>query len=138
MTKYQIPDGHEWADEQTEDFAEQPVPVTSHDVEIIHTTDPTEDMGYGRDKYTVHLAHDDREHTPYAVFATKWRWKGNFWRESLEVDWRDLPNVVQRRAASVIACESVADLDPGTRVIEPEGRDPWRERECEDTGDSER
>lgn len=130
MSKYSIPDDHEWADEQTEDFTESPVSVESHKVEIVHTTDPTEDMGYGRDKYTVHIVNDDdRERAPFALYATKWRWKGNFWRETLQVDWRDLPNVVQRRVASTVACASVAALDSGTRLIDEEGEEPWRERE---------
>lgn len=132
MNKYNIPDDHEWADEQTEDFTESPVTVKSHDVDIIHTIDPTEDYGYGRDKYTVHITNDnERERSPYALYATKHRWKGNFWRETLEVDWRDLPNVVQRRVASVVACKGVADLDSGSRLIDKEGRNPWQ-REGDD------
>ena len=137
MTKYSISEDHQWPDEKKREAEERGLSSTtveSHEVDIIHTTDPSEDMGYGRDKYTVHIANDglDDDDTPYAVYATKHRWKGNFWRDVLDIDWCDLPTTVQRRVASVVACDDLDDLDPGVRVIGEDGRSTWRERGRDD------
>lgn len=135
MTKYEIADDHEWADEkQADDPAESPVSVDSHTVDIIHTTNPDADMGYGRDKYTVHIVDESswNDGTPYATHAVKHRWKGNFWRETKQVDWRDLPPIVRKRVLSLVPCLA---LDPGCRLVDEGGRSVWSERQ--DRGDSE-
>jgi hypothetical protein len=127
-TKYgdRIPDDY-W-DEDDEQDAESPASLESHEVDVILTTDPTEDMGYGREKYTIHIGHDF-EDSPVAVFATEHRWKGNFWRDVRQIDWHDVPGAVKREVADVVDCDGVNDLHPGRRVVGEGGRSTWTSRE---------
>lgn len=76
MSKYEISADHEWANETQDQTAHQPIRVDAHDVTVILTTEPHETGGYGREKYTGHLVHDDDDTT--ALYFTKHRWKDNF------------------------------------------------------------
>lgn len=132
MTKYSVPDDH-WddSDDSTAEFS--PVHVDSHTVDVIHTTDPNESMGYGRDRYSAHVTHGDDG--PTVLYFTKHRWKGNYWREHLELDWRDTPGVVRRQVADVVACDGVDDLDPGHRLIDEGGEACWASPNDEEVRD---
>jgi hypothetical protein len=124
QTKYSIPDDY-W-DRDTEEQApcESPTTVDSHDVDVIFTTDPHAAHGYGREKYTAHLVHNDNGAT--VLFFTKHRWAGNFWRETKELDWRDVPRVVKRQVAAVVACDDVDELAPGHRLVDEGGEHTWK------------
>lgn len=135
MTKYEVPDDH-WEEEQEdeEESNESPVRVESHDVDVILTVDPDHDhadMGYGREKYTVRLVDDD-EDAPYALYCIEHKWKGNYWRDVKELDWRDIPTEVQLRVAEVVDCAGVDDLDSGVRLVEEGGRSTWTARKESD------
>lgn len=136
MTKYQISDDHEWADEQRDREAREydPTSLESHTVDVVLTTDQDERYGYGRERYTVHVGHDE-DNAPYVVYAVEHTWKGNYWRETREWDWRDIPGSVRQRATSVVAgADSPADLDSGYRLIDEGGRPTWRRRDEDDAG----
>ncbi len=127
MTKYSVPDDH-WEDEDDGPVeSNAPTSIESHTVDVILTTDPTEDMGYGRKKFTAHIAHKDDG--PVVLYFTRHRWKGNFWRDIEELDWRDVPGSVKRQVAAVVACDGVDDLDPGHRLVEEGGRSTWQREE---------
>lgn len=134
MTKYgdMIPDDHTWEDEDEGPVEPgAPTSVDSHTVDVILTTDPTENMGYGRKKFTAHISHKDDG--PVVLYFTRHRWKGNFWRDIEELDWRDVPGSVKRQVAAVVACDSVEDLNPGHRLVEEGGRSTWqREKRLEE------
>lgn len=123
MSKYSIPDDHEWADEKEQQLDHQPVHVDRHEVDVILTTDPHEKYGYGREKYTAHLSHDEDGAT--CLYFTEHRWKGNFWRETTEWDWQDVPGLVKRQVAAVVDCDGVDDLDPGHRLVDEGGESTW-------------
>lgn len=128
QTKYEIPDDHEWADEQEPDEDVQDrTSVQSHEVDIIYTVDPNEDMGYGREKYTVHLTHG-KDRDPIALYVLEHRWKGNYWREHTEWDWRDIPMPVKKRVASIVDCAGVEDLKPERRLVDEGGETAWQRR----------
>ena len=134
MTKYSVPDDY-WdrKDEPADEYS--PTTVDSHNVDVILTTDPTETMGYGREKYTAHIVHDDEG--VRVLYFTKHRWKGNYWRDVRDLDWLDVPGSVRQQVAAVVACDGVDDLDPGVRVIGEGGRSTWRQcaRGEDDAGD---
>lgn len=125
-TKYGLMiDDHEWADDEDPEPAEPPAELKDHVVTVHHTFDPEQTGGYGRHKYDVHLQHDV-EDAPVAVFATKYRWKSNYWRETEQVDYHDLPASVREQVATIVACDGPQDLRPGRRVVGESGRETWR------------
>ena len=132
MTKYSVPDDYWEQDEQAESEY-TPTHVDAHKVDVILTTDPTETMGYGREKYTTHIVHDDEG--VRVLYVTKHRWKGNYWRDIRDLDWLDVPGSVRQQVAAVVACDGVDDLDPGVRVIGEGGRSTWRQHKDEDEDD---
>lgn len=111
---------HDWSKPETE--IEQPdrTSVDTHKIEVIYVTDPSEDMGYGREKYTLNIRYDDDTGEPYVLFAIKHRWKGNYWRDVLDLDWKDVPYPVKERVVSLLPVERVGDLATENRLI-PEG-----------------
>ena len=129
MSKYSVPDDYWEKDEP--DYS--PTHVHSHKIDVILTTDPTESMGYGREKYTAHLTHD--EDGPTVLYFTEHRWKGNYWRDIRRWDWKDVPGSVRQQIAAVVACDGVTDLDPGVRLINEGGESTWRELKKEVEGD---
>lgn len=120
MAKYNVPDDH-WEEDDDQEIEEySPTSVDSHEVDVILTTDPNEDMGYGREKYTAVITHD--EDGPTVLYFIKHRWKGNFWRDTHELDWKDVTYTVKKQVAEVVDCDGVDDLDPECRLIEEGGR----------------
>jgi len=126
--KYEIPDDHEWTDQEEvdEDVLDR-TSVDTHEVSVIYTVDPNEDMGYGREKYTAHLTHG-KDRDPVALYVLESRWKGNYWREKTEWDWRDIPDPVKRRIADVVACNGAGSLRPQNRLIPEGGETAWQRR----------
>lgn len=124
--KYDVPDDH-WEEDDEDDndgYDDDRTSIQSHEVDVVLTTDPTEDMGYGRERYTVHISHTNDD-APYALYATKHRWKGNYWRDYKRIDWQDVPKRVRDRTADVVACDGPQDLHPGHRLIGEGGEKTW-------------
>lgn len=129
-TKYEVPEGH-WEDDDPDpepepepESAADPVRIDSHTIDVVLTTDPDADMGYGREKWSVVFQHDDGD--VYCLYATEHRWKGNYWRDVRLWDWRDVPTVVRRAAAAIVECDGHEALDPGGRVVGEDGESTWR------------
>lgn len=122
-TKYSVPDDHWDEDQQDDERDSQHARVKAHDVEVVLTTDPDADMGYGREKWTARLQHDDGD--VYCLYAVEHRWKGNYWRDVTRWDWCDVPAPVRARVAAVVDCDGPDDLEPGVRVIGEGGESTW-------------
>lgn len=134
MAKYEIDDDHEWGDEQEPDRdTTDRVSITRHEVDVVIVTDPSEDMGYGREKWTAHLTHGGPD-TPTVLYFTEHRWKGNFWRDIREWDYRDAPVAAKRKVARWVQDASVESLRPGYRVVDEGGKTParWRVNQEDD------
>lgn len=123
--KYSIPDDHEWEDvEAAWEDIEKRATVDTHEVDVIHQHG--DDPMWDRRKYTVHISHSDPD-PPTALYAIPHRFKGNYWREADDmddwVDWADLPYLVRRKVAQLVACEGIGDLAPNGRLVNPEETD---------------
>lgn len=126
MTKYEIPDDYEWADEkQGQTEAPDRTSIDSHEVDVIYTTDPSEDYGYGRERYTATLRYDDETDEPYVLMVVKHRWKGNYWRDTHDMDWRDTPEPVRKQVAAVLPVDAPDELDCGVRMFDEGGESRW-------------
>ncbi|RQG93713.1 hypothetical protein [Natrarchaeobius oligotrophus] len=123
-TKYSVPDGH-WDDDPEPEPELERTRVSDHEIDVIFVTDPGADMGYGREKYTATIRYDDETGEPYVLFAVEHRWKGNYWRDVTDWDWRDVPEPVRRQIAAVLPVDSPDDLDDGVRVIGEGGECRW-------------
>jgi len=117
---------HDWSDPDDSEDAPDRTRIGSHDIEVIYTTDPSESMGYGREKYTARIAYDDADGTPYVLFAIKHRWKGNYWRDTHDLDWRDVPQPVREQVAAALPVPDAAALDTDARLIEEGGESRWQ------------
>lgn len=117
MTKYSVPEDAFESDDEPED--ESPASIQSIRVDVILVTDPTDDMGYGREKYTAHVKTDDDG--TRVVFFTEHTWKGNYWREFKDWDWQDVPGSVRQKVADAMNVEDWRELDPGVRVVDEGG-----------------
>lgn len=122
-TKYTIPDGH-W-DDDVEEESHPTQRIDRHEVHVVCDNKADPDGNYDRTKWTAVVTHGDDG--PTALYFTSHRWKGNYWRDQMDVDFRDAPDVVKRRVAEIVVCDGVEDLDPGVRLIEEQGRSRWRE-----------
>lgn len=125
-TKYTVPDDH-WDEEDVEEEndAHPTEYIASHEVAVYVDDEPDPDDNYDRTKWTAHVTYRDGE--PSVLYFTTHRWKGNYWRDQYDYDWRETPDVVKRRVASVVACDGVDDLDPEVRLIDEEGVNRWKE-----------
>lgn len=125
MTKYgDMIENHEWTDPDPEADGGERTTVKNHEIEVIYTTDPSEDGGYGREKYTAHVSYED-DGTPYVLYAIKHRWKGNYWRDTHDYDWRDVPGPVRQQVAAMLPVDGPDDLDCGTRMVDEGGESRW-------------
>lgn len=125
-TKYTIPDDHWDEDEVEEETEAHPTQyIDSHEVNVYVDDEPDPDDNYDRTKYTAHITYRDGE--PSVLYFTTHRWKGNYWRDKTDLDWRDAPGIVKQRVAAVVACDGVDDLNPGVRLVEEGGRSRWKE-----------
>lgn len=126
-TKYgDMIDDHEWQDSTPDGSADdiEATSVSSHEIDVILTTDPDEKLGYGREKYTVKLTYDD-DGTPSVLFAVKHRWKGNYWRDTLDLDWQDVPDPVQQQVAALLPVNGPEALNDGVRLFDEGGESRW-------------
>ncbi|ELY73245.1 hypothetical protein [Natrinema pallidum] len=127
-TKYgdQLED-HEWddSDGETEPDALERTSVVSHTIDVIYTIDPGETGGYGREKYSATIRYDDETGDPYILFVVKHRWKGNYWRDVTDLDWRDAPGPVREQIAAALPVDGPDALDSGSRLIDEGGENRW-------------
>ncbi|WP_455448225.1 hypothetical protein [Natrinema thermotolerans] len=126
-TKYgdQIAD-HDWSNAEPDEPDElDRTSVSSHEIDVIYTTDPGETGGYGRTKYTATIRYDDEGGAPYVLFVVQHRWKGNYWRDVTDLDWRDTPAPVREQVAAALPVEDPDALDSGARLIDEGGESRW-------------
>lgn len=125
MSKYEIPDDHEWADEKQQQEPSKLTRVRSHDIEVYHDTEPDPKDNYERERYTLTVSYDDETGDPYVLYAVEHRWKGNYWRDITDWDWRDLPDAVRESVTTALPVESPAELDSGVRLMDEGGESRW-------------
>lgn len=123
MAKYSVPDEF-WDDDEPEVEADDRMHVESHKIEVVYTTDPDEKYGYGREKYTVTITYDDERGTE-ALRAIKHRWKGNYWRDTLDLDWQDVPVPVRQKVAALLPVDGPDELESGVRLFDEGGESRW-------------
>lgn len=121
-TKYSVPDGHWDEDDESEETPER-TQVHSHEIEVYYDTEPDPEDNYGREMYTVTVTCNDDG--PSVLYAVEHRWKGNYWRDVTDWDWRDLPGPVRQCVANALPVESPDDLDGGVRLMDEGGESRW-------------
>lgn len=94
--------------------------VASHEIEVIYTVDPDADMGYGREKYSANIQYDDTGE-PYVLFVVEHKWKSNYWRDTTDWDYRDIPEPVRQRIATELPVASPKELEPDVRTMDEDG-----------------
>ncbi|AEH39487.1 hypothetical protein [Halopiger xanaduensis] len=127
-TKYgdQIAD-HEWTEDGPDDDPDEHerTSIDGHEIDVIYTTDPGETGRYGREKYTATVSYDDETGEPHILYVVKHRWKGNYWRDVTDLDWRDVPEPVREQVAATLPVDGPDALDSGVRLIEEGGESRW-------------
>lgn len=124
-TKYgQMIEDHDWSEPESEPDELERTSVKRHEVDVIYVTDPGETGGYGRERYTATVDYDDTGE-PYILYVVEHRWKGNYWRDVTDWDWRDVPVPVREQIASVLPVDRPRDLDCGDRMIDEGGESRW-------------
>ena len=119
-TKYgEMIKDHDWR--EPEDEEEQPARtrVRFHKIDVYYDNEPDPDDNYGRTRYIVRVRHEDGKSC--VTHAIGHRWKGNYWRDTIDWDWRDLPAPVRKQIASILSVEGPDDLDCGHRLIDEGG-----------------
>jgi len=118
MSKYEIPDDHEWSDEQTPP-PEENAHINSHTVTVIYDE---EEEYQTAEKYECHVAHTEPD-PPTVTHVVTFHNKGNYWRRLDVDDWldfQDIPMEARDLVAEAVG-ESVARLTPQVRVVNPDG-----------------
>jgi len=126
--KYEVPDDH-WEQDEPELDEPDRTTVKTHKIDIVYEVDPGHkdwDIGYGREKYTVHLNYDEEFGGVHVTHVVEHRWKGNYWRDVTDWDFKDIPEPVRQRVASVLPGDRPADLDTDIRVIDEGGESRWQ------------
>lgn len=125
-TKYgdRVPDDA-W-EEDDDEAGDSPTSIKNHEIDVVLTTDPDADMGYGRERYTVTLTYDDDGDDPVVLYVVEHRWKGNYWRDTTDWDWRDIPEAVREQVADVLPVADAAALTPENRLIAEGGESRWK------------
>ncbi len=125
-TKYgdRIPDDA-WEEDDEPEGEDSPTSIKNHEVDVVLTTDPDADMGYGRERYTISLTYDDDRDDPVVLYVVEHRWKGNYWRDTTDWDWRDVPDAVREQAVDVLPVDDAAALTPENRLIPEGGESRW-------------
>lgn len=116
----------QWDEPESEPEAADRTSVTDHEVDVIYHTDPDQTDGYGREKYSATIRYDDETGEPYVLFVVEYRWKGNYWRDVTDWDWRDVPDPVRERIAATLPVENPDQLDSGTRLMDEGGESRWK------------
>lgn len=127
MTKYGgMIEDHEWTDPEPEADGGDRTTVKSHDVEVILTVDPDPDYyGYGREKYEAQVSYDKETGEPFVLHVIEHKWKGNYWRDIRDWDWKDVPEPVRQQVTAVLPVDHPDELDPGHRLVEEGGVSRW-------------
>lgn len=123
-TKYgdRIPEDA-WVD-QEEDVPDR-ARVKTHTIELYYDDEPGTNDNYQRTKYELRIAYTDTGE-PYALYAISHRWKGNYWRDMLDLDYRDLPTAVKETVASKLPVDHPDDLQHEHRLIPEGGENRWQ------------
>lgn len=114
---------HEWTDDSVTERPDRTT-VKKHELDVVYTTDPDADMGYGREKYTVKIQYDDE--TPYVLYVVEHKWKGNYWRDITDWDFRDIPAPVRQQVADLLPVDSPEELDLDERLMNKGGESRWQ------------
>jgi len=120
-----IPDDH-WEEDDGAVEEGSPTTITNHEIDVILTTDPHESGGYGRKKYSCRIRYDEETGEPYVLYVVGYRWKGNYWRDTTDWDWRDVPRAVRQQVAAALPVDSPDELDSGTRLMDEGGESRWK------------
>lgn len=126
-TKYgdRIPDDH-WEEDNEQDGGPDRTRVKSHEVDVYHDDETNPEDNYSRSRYTVTIKYDNDTGDPYVLYVVKHRWKGNYWRDTTDLDWRDTPEPVREQVAAALPVDGPDELDSGTRLIEEGGESRWQ------------
>lgn len=125
-TKYgTMIEDHEWSEPEADVDVEERTSVTNHEIDVIYVTDPGEHNGYGREKYTASVSYDGETDAPFVLRVVEHRWKGNYWRDTTDWDWRDVPEPVRKQVAAVLPVDGPEALDSGTRIFDDGGESRW-------------
>jgi hypothetical protein len=116
---------HDWSTPESDVEEPERTHIDSHEVEVIYVTDPSEDMGYGREKYTTVLSYDDETDDPFVLYAIEHRWKGNYWRDMTDWNWSEVPEPVRQQVAAVLPVDGPEALDPGVQLMDEGGESRW-------------
>jgi hypothetical protein len=116
---------YDWSDPDDEDETGTRTDVKGHELDVIYHTDPGAKGGYGRSKYTAHVRYDDETGDPFVLYVVEHRWKGNYWRDITDLDWRDTPELVREAIADCLPVDHADDLDGGTRLMDEGGESRW-------------
>ena len=124
-TKYgDLIEDHEWEEQETEDQPQR-TRIKSIDIDVMYDTEPDPADNYDRERYTVTVTHDRETGDPWVLYVVQHRWKGNYWRDITDWDWRDVPGPVRHRVANALAVDGPDDLDGGARLIDKGGESRW-------------
>lgn len=120
-------DGHDWSEPEPETETVDRTSIKNHEIDVIYTTDPGEKHGYGRERYIATIKYDDDETgDPYVLYVVEHRWKGNYWRDTTDWDWRDIPEPVRQEIAAALPVDSPDELDGGARLMDEGGESRWQ------------
>lgn len=124
-TKYgsEIED-HDWSKPDVE--TPERTSIKNHEVDVIYTVDPDADMGYGRKKYTATIRYDDETEAPYVLYVVEHKWKGNYWRDVTDWDYRDIPKPVKEAIAAKLPVDGPDTLQTEPRLMDEGGESRWQ------------
>jgi len=121
MTKYDIDDDHEWADEKAAKEQQEQwrdlAGLSSHTVEVLYDV---EQEYQSAEKFACEITHQGD--TPTVLYAATFKNKGNYWRKLDMDDWldfQDLPMPARVRVAEVLN-RSVSEITPDERLVNPD------------------
>lgn len=126
QTKYgsQLED-HDWTASGEDVESVERTRVKGHEIDVVYyVTDPDADGGYGREKYTATVCYNEGRE-PYVLYVVEHRWKGNYWRDVTDWDWRDVPGPVRQEIANRLPVTTPSELDSGVRLMDEGGESRW-------------
>ena len=116
MSKYNIPDDHEWSDEKEQEAPEYPkATLSNHTIEVtLHKSDEYQ----ARKKYECHVSHD--QNNTKVLYVTPHKDKGNYFRRLDEMlDFHEVPHLVRQRVAKTLG-KSIDELTLDERLVNPD------------------
>lgn len=115
---------HEWKTLEPDEQPTETTTIKNHTIDVIYTFDPTEDMGYGRKKYTAHITYNDNN-DPEILYVIEHKWKGNYWRDVTDWNWNEIPEPVRRTITNALPVESPTELESGVQLMDEGGESRW-------------